>query len=89
MRNHGGVDPYIEVLEVFFSGLPRLISLKPFPNLLKLVIVNQAIERIEGLDGCASLQELWITECKLQVCTYLDLLSVLYFSFANVFLRYS
>ncbi|CAF3373605.1 unnamed protein product [Rotaria socialis] len=66
MRNHGGVDPYIEVLEVFFSGLPRLISLKPFPNLLKLVIVNQTIERIEGLDACNSLQELWITECKLQ-----------------------
>ncbi|CAF4500446.1 unnamed protein product, partial [Rotaria sp. Silwood2] len=62
-RNHGGVDTNIEVLEMFFSGLPRLISLKPFPNLLKLVIVNQTIERIEGLDACTNLQELWITEC--------------------------
>ncbi|CAF3420460.1 unnamed protein product [Rotaria sp. Silwood1] len=65
-RNHGGVDTNIEVLEIFFSGLPRLISLKAFPNLLKLIIVNQTIERIEGLDACTNLQELWITECKLQ-----------------------
>lgn len=56
---------------MFFSGLPRLISMKPFPNLLKLVIVNQTLERIEGLDTCVNLQELWITECKLKVCTYL------------------
>ena len=45
--------------------------MKPFPNLLKLVIVNQTLERIEGLDTCVNLQELWITECKLKVCTYL------------------
>ncbi len=61
---------------MFFSGLPRLISLKPFPNLLKLVIVNQTLERIEGLDTCVNLQELWITECKLKVCTYLLFSSV-------------
>jgi len=63
---------------MFFSGLPRLISLKPFPNLLKLVIVNQTIERIEGLETCVNLQELWITECKLKVCTYLIITSVFY-----------
>ncbi|UJR26994.1 hypothetical protein I4U23_008301 [Adineta vaga] len=64
-RNNNGIDPHVQVLEMFFSGLPRLISLNPFPNLLKLVIVNQNIERIEGLDTCINLRELWITECKL------------------------
>ena len=63
---------------MFFSGLPRLVSLKSFPNLLKLVIVNQTIERIEGLEACSNLQELWITECKLKVCTYLTFTSNLY-----------
>lgn len=52
---------------MFFSGLPRLISFKSFPNLVKLIIVNQALERIEGLESCVNLQELWITECKLKV----------------------
>ena len=61
---------------MFFSGLSRLISMKPFPNLLKLVIVNQTLERIEGLETCVNLQELWITECKLKVCTYLAFTSV-------------
>jgi hypothetical protein len=63
---------------MFFFGLPRLINLKAFPNLLKLVIVNQTIERIEGLDRCVNLQELWITECKLKVRTYLIFTSVFY-----------
>ena len=70
-RNTQGVDTHVEAIEMFFSGLPRLISLKPFPNLAKLVIVNQPLERIEGLDACINLQELWITECKLKVRTYL------------------
>jgi len=72
-RNNNGIDTHVESLEMFFSGLPRLISFKPFPNLLKLVIANQLIERIEGLETCVNLQELWITECKLKVCihTYL------------------
>ena len=35
---------------------------------MKLVIANQTLERIEGLDSCVNLQELWITECKLKVC---------------------
>ena len=70
LRNSSGFDSQVQVLEMFFSGLPRLISLKPFPNLLKLVIVNQNIERIEGLDTCINLQELWITECKLKVSVH-------------------
>jgi Leucine-rich repeat (LRR) protein len=70
-RNNGGTDTRVEILEMFFSGLPRLISLKAFPHLLKLIIVNQSIERIEGLDACPNLQELWLTECKLKVCAYL------------------
>ena len=53
---------------MFFSGLPRLINFKCFPNLVKFVVANQALERIEGLDSCVNLRELWITECKLKVC---------------------
>ncbi|CAF3540202.1 unnamed protein product [Adineta steineri] len=64
-RNHNGIDSNVQVLEMFFSGLPRLITLQSFPNLIKLVIVNQNIERIEGLETCINLQELWITESKL------------------------
>ncbi len=85
-RNNGGIDSHVEALEMFFSGLPRLISLKPFPNLFKLVIVNQTIERIEGLDTCTNLQELWITECKLKVRTYLIFTTVfLLCAFLQVF----
>jgi hypothetical protein len=86
-RNNGGIDSHVEALEMFFSGLPRLISLKPFPNLLKLIIVNQTIERLEGLDTCVNLKELWITECKLKVCTYLIFTSVFYYVWSQVFFR--
>ncbi|CAF0783988.1 unnamed protein product [Adineta ricciae] len=73
LQRNSGIDSNIQILEMFFSGLPRLISLQPFPNLFKLVIVNQNIEHIEGLDTCVNLRELWITECKLTVRTYLVL----------------
>ena len=63
------MDTHVTVLEMFFSGLPRLIGLKAFPNLIKLVIANQTIERLDGLDSCVNLEELWITECKLKVST--------------------
>jgi hypothetical protein len=84
-RNSSGIDSHVDALEMFFSGLPRLISLKPFPNLLKLVIVNQTIERIEGLETCVNLEELWITECKLKVCTYLIFASGFYCVCLQVF----
>jgi len=71
------LDSNVQLLEMFFSGLPRLISFHSFPNLLKLVIVNQNIERIEALDTCVNLRELWITECKLTVSTYLIFSSVI------------
>lgn len=73
MHRNSGIDSNVQTLEMFFSGLPRLINLQPFPNLSKLVIVNQNIERIEGLDTCVNLRELWVTECKLTVRTYLIL----------------
>ena len=72
LHRNSGIDSNIQTLEMFFSGLPRLINLQPFPNLSKLVIVNQNIEHIEGLDTCVNLRELWITECKLTVRTYLS-----------------
>ncbi|CAF0756740.1 unnamed protein product [Didymodactylos carnosus] len=59
-------EQYVDALEIFFSGYPRMISLKWFPNLSKLVIVNQIVENIEYLETCIHLRELWITECKLK-----------------------
>ena len=54
-------------LEMFFFGLPRMCGLQHFPHLRVLRIVNQNLERIEGLSACPLLEELWVAECKLQV----------------------
>ncbi|XP_027855636.1 leucine-rich repeat-containing protein 9 isoform X1 [Xiphophorus couchianus] len=55
----------IRSLEIFFSGLPRIIGLSSFPNLSQLTIVGQCIKQIEGLELCPVLQELWIVQCRL------------------------
>ncbi|XP_053331520.1 leucine-rich repeat-containing protein 9 [Spea bombifrons] len=57
--------PATGTLEMFFSGYPKMVGLSYFPNLTRLVLVGQHIERIEGLESCRSLQELWVTECRL------------------------
>lgn len=53
-------------LETFFSGYPRMVGLRHFPNLLSLVIVGQTVDRMENLKSVPQLRELWIVECKLQ-----------------------
>jgi len=59
-------------LEMFFFGFPRMCGLQHFPHLRVLRIVNQSLERIEGLSACPLLEELWIAECKLKVGTALS-----------------
>ena len=44
-----------------------MVGLQSFPNLQVLCIVGQVINRIEGLECCSKLKELWIAECQLQV----------------------
>ncbi|XP_055025567.2 leucine-rich repeat-containing protein 9 isoform X2 [Misgurnus anguillicaudatus] len=52
-------------LEMFFSGLPRMVGLFLFPRLSKLTIVGQTISLIQGLECCPVLNELWVVECRL------------------------
>ncbi|XP_074249270.1 leucine-rich repeat-containing protein 9 isoform X2 [Saimiri boliviensis] len=73
------------MLEMFFSGYPRIVGLSLFPNLTSLTIVAQDIKEISGLETCLQLKELWITECciekieGLQECRNLEKL-YLYFN---------
>uniref|UniRef100_A0A8C1EU04 Leucine rich repeat containing 9 n=2 Tax=Cyprinus carpio TaxID=7962 RepID=A0A8C1EU04_CYPCA len=53
------------VLEMFFSGFPRMVGLSLFPRLSSLTIVGQSISSIQGLEYCPLLKELWVVECKL------------------------
>ncbi|XP_051504244.1 leucine-rich repeat-containing protein 9 [Myxocyprinus asiaticus] len=55
----------VEVVEMFFSGFPRMVGLSLFPRLSSLTIVGQSISSIQGLDCCPLIRELWIVECKL------------------------
>ncbi|XP_067277190.1 leucine-rich repeat-containing protein 9 isoform X1 [Pseudorasbora parva] len=53
------------VLEMFFSGFPRMVGLSLFPRLSRLTIVGQSISSIQSLEYCPLLGELWVVECKL------------------------
>uniref|UniRef100_A0A9J7ZJV0 Uncharacterized protein n=1 Tax=Cyprinus carpio carpio TaxID=630221 RepID=A0A9J7ZJV0_CYPCA len=55
------------VLEMFFSGFPRMVGLSLFPTLSSLTVVGQSINSIHSLDYCPLLKELWVVECKLNV----------------------
>lgn len=55
------------VLEMFFSGFPRMVGLSLFPRLSTLTIVGQSISSIQDLEFCPLLRELWVVECKLAV----------------------
>ncbi|KAM8921171.1 leucine-rich repeat-containing protein 9 [Pelodytes ibericus] len=57
--------PATKTLEIFFFGYPKMVGLSYFPNLTILILVGQKIQRIDGLESCQLLQELWITECHL------------------------
>lgn len=57
----------VSSLEMFFSGFPRMVGLSFFPVLRQLTIVGQSVKRIEALDCCPLLEELWVAECHLTV----------------------
>uniref|UniRef100_A0A8C5N450 Leucine rich repeat containing 9 n=1 Tax=Leptobrachium leishanense TaxID=445787 RepID=A0A8C5N450_9ANUR len=57
--------PETKTLEMFFSGYPVMLGLSYFPNLTQLVLVGQTIQRIDGLESCQCLLDLWIAECHL------------------------
>lgn len=58
-------------LEIFFSGFPRMVGLSLFPNLCRLTVVGQDLTKMEALDCCPLLQELWVAECRLTVSRHL------------------
>ena len=57
----------MELLEIFFSGYPRMIGLNYFTHLKKLIIMNQQLQKIDGLMPLTKLTELWLCECDLKV----------------------
>ncbi|CAL1540956.1 unnamed protein product [Lymnaea stagnalis] len=57
--------PETTVLEMFFSGYPRLIGMHHFPNLTTLTVIGQSVSRLEGLTDLPYLDELWVAECQL------------------------
>lgn len=57
----------VTALEMFFSGFPCMVGLSRFPGLINLTIVGQNIQRIQGLEECPQLKELWVAECQLSV----------------------
>lgn len=57
----------IRLLEIFFSGFPQMVGLSFFPGLCQLTVVGQDIKRIEGLECCPLLQDLWVVQCHLTV----------------------
>ncbi|XP_067847992.1 leucine-rich repeat-containing protein 9 isoform X2 [Heptranchias perlo] len=79
--------PAVTVLEMFFSGYPRMVGLLYFPNLVVLTLVKQNISRIEGLDACPLLTQLWIVESQLTEIEGLDYcknLQKLYLYYNNI-----
>lgn len=69
----GDVGCDISSLEMFFSGFPRMVGLSFFPGLRQLTIVGQSLKRIEALDCCPHLEELWVAECHLTVRLFIYL----------------
>lgn len=64
--------PETAVLEMFFSGYPRIVGMSFFPNLTTLTLVGQSIQKISDLEYCPLLKELWISECCLTVSEFSD-----------------
>ncbi|XP_021359487.1 leucine-rich repeat-containing protein 9-like isoform X3 [Mizuhopecten yessoensis] len=54
------------VLEMFFSGMPRIVAMRHFPNVTCLTVVDQQIQKIEGLSCLTNLKELWISETEVK-----------------------
>jgi Leucine-rich repeat (LRR) protein len=61
----------VEMLEMFFSGFPKMVGLQYFPNLEKLILMGQQIDKLEGLSFCPKLKELWASECSIRVSQFI------------------
>ncbi|GAB1603489.1 hypothetical protein Ahia01_000630200 [Argonauta hians] len=59
-------------LEMFFSGLTNMEGFYHFPNLERLVIIQQCLDCTYGLHQLPNLQELWICQCSLKKISNLD-----------------
>ncbi|RUS71694.1 hypothetical protein EGW08_020538 [Elysia chlorotica] len=69
--------PQTTVLEMFFSGYPRLTGVHHFPYLTTLTVIGQSVSRMEGLTSLINLEELWIAECQLKKIEGLESCKVL------------
>ncbi|XP_070181590.1 leucine-rich repeat-containing protein 9-like isoform X2 [Littorina saxatilis] len=56
----------VKILEMFFSGFPRLIGLHYFPNIHTLTVIGQSISKLKGLTTLTKLKELWVAECQIK-----------------------
>ncbi|XP_013396331.1 leucine-rich repeat-containing protein 9 [Lingula anatina] len=66
INNAAQEGPSVQLIEMFFSGYPRIIGMHNFPNLQCLCIIGQSIQRIDGVMRLTKLKELWIAECELK-----------------------
>jgi len=49
------------VLDFCLDDIGRMDFVSHFVNLKELVLINQGIQQIEGLDRCKNLEKVWIT----------------------------
>eukprot|EP00756_Hemistasia_phaeocysticola_P022288 Hpha_TRINITY_DN15823_c2_g1::TRINITY_DN15823_c2_g1_i1::g.189078::m.189078 len=67
----------VELIEIFLTLVPTMRPVSWFPNLMKLQIIHQNLERIEGMEGLHALESAWFNENQLtrieglQNCTQL------------------
>lgn len=57
----------IRYLECFFIGFQEIMHIDKFPHLTELKIIAQELKRINGLENCVNLTELWLAECQITV----------------------
>ena len=85
----GAEGPGVGVLEMFFSGFPRLIGLHHFPNIHTLTVIGQSISALSGLSTLTKLKELWVAECQIKVGCFKVPLQYRNFAFYELFLSCS
>ncbi|KAK9829835.1 hypothetical protein WJX72_008166 [[Myrmecia] bisecta] len=67
----------VTVLEMFLHNYPKICCLGLFPALRVLKVAQQTLSKIENLDGCAHLEQLWLTENEICHISGLDRLTKL------------
>ncbi|KAL3151478.1 hypothetical protein ABBQ38_012478 [Trebouxia sp. C0009 RCD-2024] len=58
------VEQHVPVIniEMFLFNFPKVCCMHLFPHLHTLMISQQAVTDIQGLEGCPNLEQLWLTE---------------------------